>query len=134
MGNGAIRKIFQKTFERSPLSVLPENQSNTYTVTLQDLPSGQSVDLKIDERLCNRADGSGLLGAQPSVSGELWVPYLEKAVAAHCGGWDKIDGGTSTHAWRILTGCKEQYTIKQVGRSNTFQCYNSGKETLANSP
>ena len=25
--------------------------------------------------------------------GELWVPYLEKAVAVHSGGWDKIDGG-----------------------------------------
>ena len=65
--NGAIHKIFQKTFERSPLSVLPKDQSNTYTVTLHDLPSGTAKDLQIDERLCNRADGSGLLGAQPSV-------------------------------------------------------------------
>merc|ERR1712166_1089967 len=137
--NGAIHKIFQKTFERSQLSVLPEEQSNTYTVTLHDLPSGTAKDLQIDERLCNRADGSGLLGAQPSVSGELWVPYLEKAVAAHCGGWDKIDGGTSTHAWRILTGCEAQYTIKKDARG-AFKAYgaynpNDNKmEDLENSP
>ena len=33
-------------------------------------------------------------------------PDLEKAVAAHCGGWDKIDGGQCTHAWALLTGCQ----------------------------
>ena len=62
--DGAIRKIFQKT---SQLSIKPVDPSNMYTVTLHDLPSGKPVDLQIDERLCNRADGSGLLGAQPSV-------------------------------------------------------------------
>ena len=46
----------------------------------------------VDERLAAKADGSGLLGCSPSDDGELWPCYLEKAVACHCGGWDKIDG------------------------------------------
>lgn len=135
--DGAIRKIFHKT--GPDLLLFPEQVSNMYTVTLHDLPSGELVNLQIDERLSNRADGSGLLGAQPSVSGELWVPYLEKAIAAHCGGWDKIDGGTSTHAWRILTGCQDQYTFKKDARGvfKAYGAYNPNDERmedLENSP
>ena len=65
----------------------------------------------MNERLATKplATGStGLLGCEPSQDGELWACYLEKAVAAHCGGWDKIDGGQCTHAWALLTGCKSQ--------------------------
>ena len=29
--------------------------------------------------------------------------------------WDKIDGGQCTHAWALLTGCREQYTIQMDG-------------------
>jgi hypothetical protein len=111
---------------------------NTYTITLWNLETGgewEEVDIVIDERLASAADGNaprtpphcilthgscaayaardaagtGLLGCSPSLDGELWVCYLEKALAIHCGGWDAIDGGFCTHGWRLLTGCREQY-------------------------
>lgn len=133
--DGAIHEIFERTED---LENKPSPQSNMYTVSLYDLPTGRKVNVEVDERLCNRSDGSGLLGAQPSVSGELWVPYLEKAIASHCGGWDKIDGGTCTHAWRILTGCEEQYTFKQSGGLfKAFGAFNPNQnkmEELENSP
>ena len=48
----------------------------------------------IDESLCQSPFHKGqLLGSKPSEDGELWVPYLEKAFAIHCGGWDHIIGG-----------------------------------------
>jgi len=124
--DGAIAKIFRKTPD---LLALPGNASNTYIVTLYDLPTMdlygcKSVDIEIDERLCAQADGNGLLGARPSSTGELWVPYLEKAVAVHSGGWDKIDGGHLTHAWRILTGCPDQYTIR-LEDAGLYRIYNN---------
>ena len=94
----------------------------------------------MDERLAVKADGSGLLGCAPSEDGELWVCYLEKALAIHCGGWDKVDGGQCTHAWALLTGCKEQYTIRRDKDSGKFNCYGKYNpnddvwEELANSP
>ena len=88
-----------------------------------------------------RADGTGLLGCEISADGELWGCYLEKAVAAHCGGWDKINGGQCTHAWALLTGCREQYTIRKASSASVkyacFGAYNPNKQTweeLANSP
>merc|ERR1712083_1084969 len=59
-------------------------------------------------------------------------------MGAHCGGWDNIDGGQCTHAWRILTGCKEVYTIRDDGGGfMCFGAYNPNEdryEQLANSP
>lgn len=54
-------------------------------------------------------------------------------------GWDKINGGTCTHAWRLLTGCKEQYTIKKddTGLFKAYGVFNPNEqrmEDLANSP
>jgi hypothetical protein len=38
-----------------------------------------------------------LLGSKPSVDDEeLWVCYLEKALAIHCGRWDKDQGSMHT--------------------------------------
>lgn len=68
-----------------------------------------------------KPDGSDLLGCHPSYDGELWACYVEKAVAIHSGGWDEIDGGQCTHAWRLLTGCKYQYTFMNTG-DDEFQC------------
>jgi hypothetical protein len=133
--DGSISKIFRKTTD---LAKLPAPTANQYTVTLYDLATWQPVDVVVDERLCQKADNAGLLGSQPSVDGELWVPYLEKAVAIHCGGWDKIDGGQCTHAWRLLTGCKFQYTFRDDGEG--FKCYGTLNpntqqwEECANSP
>ena len=74
-----------------------------YTVTLWDLSSWKEVDIKIDERLCAAPEGSGqlqLLASKPSEDGELWVCYLEKALAIHCGGWDKLEGkGGTVHCY-----------------------------------
>lgn len=39
------------------------------------------------------------------------------------GGWDKIVGGQCTHAWALLTGCKEQYTIRINPKTKKYGCY-----------
>mmetsp|Transcript_87324 Transcript_87324/g.170858 ORF Transcript_87324/g.170858 Transcript_87324/m.170858 type:complete len:501 (-) Transcript_87324:11-1513(-) len=133
--DGAIATLFRKTPD---LQSRPHDGSNTYIVTLWDVATWKEVDIEVDERLCTRPGTKALLGARPSVDGELWVCYLEKAVAAHCGGWDKIDGGTCAHAFRILLGCKEQYTFReQDGQWMCLSAFNPNKqewEHLANSP
>ena len=100
--DGAIKRLFRKT---PNLDMMPAETPNKYIVTLWDLATWTEVDIEIDERLCaNPTPGALLLGAKPSEDGELWVCYLEKALAIHCGGWDKIVGGQCTHAWSLLTG------------------------------
>lgn len=111
--DGAVRRLFRKTPSLDKMPFV-DGRANVYTITLWDLRTWKEVDIVVDERLPVRADGSGrLFGAKPSEDGELWVCYLEKALAAHCGGWDLIDGGQCTHAWALLTGCKEQYIIQR---------------------
>ncbi len=79
--DGAIKKLFRKTKD---LDRMPLDRPNTYIVTLWDLPTWKEVDIVIDERLASLPDGSGkLLAARPSEDGELWVCYLEKALAVH---------------------------------------------------
>jgi hypothetical protein len=87
----AVKRLFRKT--TPSLEERPLDEPNLYTVTLWDLKTWTEVDVVVDERLPVRPDGSGyMLGAKPSKDGKLWVPYLEKAIAAHCGGWDKLEG------------------------------------------
>lgn len=74
-----------------------------YTITLWDLTTWKEVDIEVDERLCAAPDGR-LLASKPSEDGELWVCYIEKAIAIHAGGWDKLVGGQCTHAWALMTG------------------------------
>ncbi|CAE7748895.1 DEK1 [Symbiodinium pilosum] len=100
---GAIAKIFRKTERKS----------------------WSPVDIEIDERLCMLPDG-----AHPSYDAELWACYLEKAVAIHCGGWDELEGGQCPHAWRLLTGCNDQYVFMDDG--DGFECwgkFNPNKES-----
>lgn len=115
---GAIATLFRNT---RYVKDLPKNSPQKYIITLYDMKTWQPVDIEVDERLCMKPDGSDLLGCHPSYDGELWACYVEKAVAIHCGGWDEIDGGQCTHAWRLLTGCKYQYTFMNSG-DNQFQC------------
>jgi len=133
---GAISHLFSKT--AGDVQLLPSHEHNNYTITLWDLPTGEQVDITVDERLCSRADGSGVLGASPTLSGDLWCCYLEKAMAVHCGGWDKINGGQCSHAWRMLTGCQEQYTIQRLrGEFRAMGAFNPKThqmEKLENSP
>jgi predicted nucleic acid-binding Zn-ribbon protein len=127
--DGAIRRLFRKTkdFDLMPFSDKP----NLYTVTLWDVKNWKEVDIVIDERLCSKPDAwnrngeNKLLGAKPSADSELWVPYLEKAAAIHCGGWDNISyGANCNHAWAILAGVKEQCIILRKGDENTnWACY-----------
>jgi hypothetical protein len=118
--DGAIKHLFRKT---KKLDKMPRDRPNMYTITLWDLPTWTEVDIMVDERLCVTADGSGnLLASKPSEDGELWVCYLEKALAAHCGGWDKITGGQCTHAWALMTGCKEQYEITKNKKTGKYIC------------
>lgn len=136
--DGAIKKLFRKTqnLERRPL-----DGPNRYTVTLWDLPTWKEVDIVVDERLAVAPDGSGrLLASRPSEDGELWVCYLEKALAMHCGGWDKITGGQCTHGWALMTGCRNQYMISKNNGTGKYKCsglYNPVKKEWnrhANSP
>lgn len=118
--DGAVKRLFRKTKD---LDKMPrDNGPNFYTITLWDLTTWTEVDIKIDERLCADPNGQ-LLASKPSEDGELWVCYIEKAVAAHCGGWDKLVGGQCTHAWALLTGCKEQYMISKNPDTGKYVCH-----------
>ena len=133
--DGAVKRLFAKN---EGIDTMPRDGPNSYVITLYELSTFEPVDIVVDERLAAKADGSGLLGCKPSADGELWPCYLEKAVAAHCGGWDNIDGGQCTHAWALLTGCREQYTIQLDGEKyKCFGAFNPNEEkweTLSNSP
>eukprot|EP00931_Biecheleriopsis_adriatica_P120201 TRINITY_DN95325_c0_g1_i1.p1 TRINITY_DN95325_c0_g1~~TRINITY_DN95325_c0_g1_i1.p1 ORF type:complete len:686 (-),score=154.25 TRINITY_DN95325_c0_g1_i1:33-2066(-) len=124
---GAIRKLFKKTVD---IDEMPKKSFNTYTISLFDLSTWEPVDIIIDERLCTKPNGQELLGCSPSSTGDLWACYLEKAIAIHCGGWDNICGGQCTHAWRMLTGCKDQYVFEQVadGRWTCGGDFNPNKQ------
>jgi hypothetical protein len=119
--DGAVKRLFRKT---KNLDKMPfDDGPNMYTITLWDLATWKEVDINVDERLCTIPNGNGqLLGAKPSEDGELWVCILEKALAAHCGGWDKITGGQCTHAWALMTGCKQQYTIRKNETTGKYEC------------
>ncbi|GAX17585.1 hypothetical protein FisN_18Lh237 [Fistulifera solaris] len=117
--DGAIKKLFRKSKDWHKM---PGEKPNMYTITLWDLPTWTEVDIVVDERLCANPNKTGLLSSKPSSDGELWVCYLEKAIAAHCGGWDKITGGHATHAWALMTGCKEQYTIFHNPKTDLYYC------------
>ena len=111
--DGAVERLFRKTknFASMPFA---DGRPNLYTITLYDLRTWKEVDIVVDERIPRRSDGRGIfLGAKPTKDGELWVCYLEKAIAAHCGGYDNINGGQCTHAWSLLTGRKEQFIIQK---------------------
>ncbi|KAL3924628.1 MAG: hypothetical protein SGILL_000929 [Bacillariaceae sp.] len=116
----AIRRLFRKT---KLLNGRPGDGPNQYVVTLWDLETWKQVDVVVDERLSVKSDGSGfLLGAKPSKSGKFWVPYLEKAIAAHCGGWDKLQGGACSVAWPMLTGSRNQYIISRNSKTDMHYC------------
>lgn len=118
--DGAVKRLFRKT---KNLEQMPRAEVNFYTITLWDLSTWKEVDIVIDESLCASPSGNNqLLASKPSDDGELWVPYLEKALCIHCGGWDEITGGQCTHAWAVMTGCRQQYTIMQNKRNGKFQC------------
>jgi len=127
--DGAIKRLFRKTKNLYKMPWDGRDGSttatgNTYTVTLWDLKTWREVDIVIDERLPAHYNGSGnLLAGKPSEDGELWACYLEKALAVHCGGWDKIVGGQCTHAWALLTGCKEQYTMRRNPATGKWRCF-----------
>ena len=110
--DGAIERLFRKN--RS-IASLPTDEPNVYTVTLWDLRTWKEVDVVIDERLCANPDGKKmLLGAKPSKDGQLWVPYLEKAIAALCGGYDKIEGGQCTHGKLSARICIDALRLDQI--------------------
>lgn len=104
-----------------------EPSANSYTVTLWDLTTWKEVDVVVDERLPIRPSKKAnaypeLLGARPSSDGKLWVPYLEKAIAIHCGGYDKLVGGNCTNAWPMLTGSRNQYVIQKNPKTKLYSC------------
>ena len=92
---------------------MPCDEPNEYIITLYDLVTWEEVDIVVDESLpANPTRRGELLGSKISEDGELWVCYLEKAFAIHCGGsLDSLEGGHCTHAWSMLTGEKKQYFI-----------------------
>ena len=78
---------------------------NSMVVTFWDRTTWHGVDIVIDERLPiqplpsksvmksrGTTNGGRLLVAQPSRENKFWVPVLEKALAIHCGGYDKLIG------------------------------------------
>ena len=119
----AVQKVFRKT---KNLQDRPLPSPNQYVVTLWDVnKTWKEVDYVVDERLLVNEQGQ-LLASKPAfASGDIWVPYLEKAVAVAMGGWDKLYSGQPTRAWAMLTGRKEQYVVQRAPSSaNTWQCVN----------
>lgn len=110
---GAIKKLFRKTkgADEMPRS----NAANEYTITLYDLesaPVAREVDVVVNERLAVDVDSGDKLGVTISDCCELWPCYLEKALVAHCGGWNDIGcGGISSQVLEILTGCPNTYVM-----------------------
>jgi len=127
--DGAIKHLFRKT---KLLDKRPLPGPNMYTITLTDVETWKQVSYEIDERLPVKGDGTGkLLACRLSGFGELWPAILEKAIAIHCGGWDAVYGGCCSHAWAIMTGCKDQFTIERnpkTGKWFALKKYNPGKK------
>mmetsp|Transcript_18762 Transcript_18762/g.38851 ORF Transcript_18762/g.38851 Transcript_18762/m.38851 type:complete len:536 (-) Transcript_18762:355-1962(-) len=122
--DGAVKRLFRKT-TRLDERPLRDGSPNTYVVTLWDLTTWTEKDIVLDERLAASHDvgSKQVLAAKPSTDGELWTCYLEKALAIHCGGWDRIVGGNCNHAWALLTGCRHQYHItNKYSGSGKYQC------------
>ena len=89
---GAIERIFRKT-DQAQLPWQNGGKPGKITITLFDCPKlsreghlpveqlqmpggeAEEVDIVIDERLCSKANESGLLGALPSVRGEVSPVY-----------------------------------------------------------
>ena len=107
--DGAIKHLFRRT---QGIGSLPASTPNTYTITLWDLPTWKEVDVVIDERLARKADGSGLLGCEMSRDGELWVCYLEKAIAVHVR--YTISNARHVSSLRIRASSHEELTRKHV--------------------
>lgn len=127
--DGAVHHLFRKT---KLLDKRPLPGPNMYTITLTCMETWKPVSYEIDERLPVKGDGSGkLLACRVSGFGELWPCLLEKAIAIHCGGWDAVYGGCCSHAWSIMTGCKDQYTIERnpkTGKWFALKKYNPHKK------
>lgn len=118
----AVKRLFRKTVRPSAQDC-PQDAPNQYVVTLWDLKTWKEVDVVVDERLPVRSDGSGyLLGAKPSKDGKFWVPYIEKAIASHCGGYDKLNGGNCTDAWPMMTGSRNQFVITKNSKTGKYKC------------
>eukprot|EP00982_Pelagococcus_subviridis_P001741 13870-Pelagococcus_subviridis.AAC.1 len=98
------------------------NTANEYTITLYDLesaPVAREVDVVVNERLAVDVDSGDKLGVATSDCAELWPCYLEKALVAHCGGWNAIGHrGNEGEVLRILTRCRNAYnfTLKDFAR------------------
>jgi len=112
--DGAIQRLFRKT---KNIESLPADQFNKYTITLFQVPNGEPIDYVLDERLLTKSNGSAdmLLDCSPGCDNELWPCYLAKACAVHCGGFDGLQGGQCSHAWRFLVGTKNCYDIMNQG-------------------
>mmetsp|Transcript_61099 Transcript_61099/g.154255 ORF Transcript_61099/g.154255 Transcript_61099/m.154255 type:complete len:511 (-) Transcript_61099:167-1699(-) len=115
---GMIQKLFRKT---KGIELMPGEKPSKCTVSLWDLESGTEVDVVIDESLCTDPDTGCLVGCMPSVEGDLWAPYIEKAMAKHAGGWANIVGGRVIEGFMALTGCKSVYHIQDYGEGG-FEC------------
>lgn len=108
--------LFRKT---EGIRDMPRATPNEYVVTLHDLETWQPVDITIDERLTvSPTDPSRPFGANVTEDGELWVAYLEKAIAIHAKGYNNINGGWCLLAWSWFTGCKETYLIGREHNNN----------------
>lgn len=48
---------------------------------------------------------------------------MDDCAIIYSGGWDKITGGQCVHGWAMLTGCREQYTIRKNTQTGKYACY-----------
>ena len=83
----------------------------------------KAIDSTNSARPTSSSSSAGIASTMTEINLPLWVCYLEKAVAIHCGGWDQINMRSApTHAWSLLTGHLQNYQILLNYKTNKFKC------------
>ena len=71
--------------------------------------------------------------AQPSKTGEMWAPIIEKAWAKVKGAYMNADGGMSSNALRFMTGAPSpMFLTKDFDEKNLHLAFNLLCESVNN--
>eukprot|EP00746_Dinoflagellata_sp_MGD_P165915 gnl/MRDRNA2_/MRDRNA2_95468_c0_seq1.p1 gnl/MRDRNA2_/MRDRNA2_95468_c0~~gnl/MRDRNA2_/MRDRNA2_95468_c0_seq1.p1 ORF type:complete len:449 (-),score=73.62 gnl/MRDRNA2_/MRDRNA2_95468_c0_seq1:176-1381(-) len=112
-------------------SLITDNGDSTYQVHLYSYEKGSFISIGVDD--CFPAVGPGyqnpLAYCHVSKEKEFWPCVLEKAIAKLAGGYAEINGGHSSWAFGMLTGCTDLETIHMEGGTATVNEYASPPET-----
>ncbi|CAE8667277.1 unnamed protein product [Polarella glacialis] len=94
-----------------------------YVVTLYDYGSQQSSQVTVDDSI-PMSSGESPAFVNLTATGETWPTIFEKAFARLAGGYQNINGGVSTFAMGMLTGCTDLLTL-QKQKDDSWQCWSN---------